>query len=62
MVISKNEPLTTFRSIESISIAFFHAERSYNKDTFFSVTLQIDPIWFEDEFLDDRFDFYKQKV
>ena len=36
--------------------------RQGEKNTHYSVTLQIDPIWFAEDFLGDFYDFYKQTM
>ena len=59
MGIWQNKSLPILSSIELIPIAYFYAERGHEKDAFFfSVSLQLTPIGFED-FLGAIFDFYK---
>ena len=59
MGIWQNKSLTTLSPIELISIAYFYAERGHEKDAFFLWLYKLAPIWFEEDFLGDIFDFYK---
>ena len=58
----QNKSLTTLRSSELIPTAYFYAERVHEKDTFFCDFTNWIWIWFEDDFLGDSFDFYKQNM
>ena len=62
----QNESLTTLTSIELILIAYFYAESLWGggdeKRRIFLWIYKLTPIWFEDDFLSDIFDFYKQKM
>ena len=65
MGISKNDPLTTFSSIEAIHIAYFYPERereSITKTQFFLWFYKLTLIWFEANFLEHIFDFQKRKM
>ena len=61
MGIWQNESFTTLRSIELISIAYFYAQTCHEKYAFFC-DYKLTPIWFEDGFLGDIYDFYKRKI
>ena len=62
MWILQNESLTTLRSTELIHIAYFYAEIGNEKYAFFLWLYKLIPILFEEDFLGDIYDFYKQKM
>ena len=58
----QNESLTTLRSIELIPIAYFYAETGHEKTSIFLWLYKLTPICFEEDFLGNIYDFYKQTM
>ena len=58
----KERLIDYFKVHRAFLIAWFYAKRGHNKDAMFLWLYKLTPIWFENNFLADIFDFWKWKM
>ena len=60
--LTKNSSLASLKFIQLILIAKCYAERGHIKYSTFLCLYQLTPIWFDIDFLEEMFDFWKSKL